>query len=291
MVLMSEVATIPHTVGPERLRGQTRYSRTGRGDTVILLHGLGMQHSIWKPQVELLKSSYDVLTFDMLGHGESGLPRESPSLSDYSDQLLSVMDALGITRAHIAGHSMGALISLEFALAHPDRVRSVASLNGVYCRTEDLRRAVEHRAQQLDENGGITDPGETLTRWFGNPIPAHLSEAAEAVRTMLLSINPVGYRRTYRLFAGSDRRHHGRLAALAAPALFMTSENDAHSTPEMSEAMAAAAPDGRRVIIPHERHMMTITAPALVTQYLTAFFREVDNSASSIDRMTTEGVR
>lgn len=287
---MSEVATIPHTVGLERLRGQTRYSRTGRGDTVILLHGLGMQHSIWNPQVELLRSSYDVVTFDMLGHGASSLPPESPSLSDYSDQLLSVMDALGITRAHIAGHSMGALISLEFALAHPGRVRSVAPLNGVYCRTEDLKRSVEQRAQQLDESGGITSPGETLTRWFGNPIPAHLKDAAETARTMLLSINPIGYRRTYRLFAESDRRHHGRLAALAAPALFMTSENDAHSTPEMSEAMAAAVPDARCVIIPNERHMMTITAPALVTEYLTVFFRDVDNSASSIDRMTTEGV-
>ena len=257
-----------------------------KGSPIILLHGLGMQNTVWQPQIELLQSDFDVVTFDMLGHGQSSLPPEKPQLSDYADQVLSVMDALDIPSAHIAGHSMGALISLEFALSYPDRVRSVTPMNGVYCRSPHLQQTAESRAREIEANGGITSPDNTLTRWFGDPIPAELAEPAEICRRFLMSVNPVGYMRTYRLFVENDRRHEGRLEHLAAPALFMTSENDPHSTPEMSRAMAAAAPDSRCIVLPKERHMMTLTAPAAVTRHLISFVREVEARTSRQTLMT-----
>ncbi|WP_164126001.1 alpha/beta fold hydrolase, partial [Stenotrophomonas maltophilia] len=65
--------------------------------------------SIWAPQVAALRDSYDVVAPDMLGHGGSSLPPADPTLADYAAQLLSLLDALRIPAAHIAGHSMGAL--------------------------------------------------------------------------------------------------------------------------------------------------------------------------------------
>lgn len=283
---MPETGTISHVVGSARERGTTHYWRGGSGRTIILLHGLGMQNNVWQPQVDLLDKDFDVVIFDMLGHGLTSLPPEKPQLSDYADQVLSVMDALGIASAHIAGHSMGALIGLEFALTHPERMRSVTPMNGVYCRPPHLQQTAETRARELEANGGITPPDETLKRWFGHPIPAELAAAAETCRRFLTSVNPLGYMRTYRLFVENDRRHEGRLEALAVPALFMTSENDPHSTPEMSHAMAKAAPDSRCIILPKERHMMTLTAPAEVTRHLISFVREVEARASREPLMT-----
>jgi pimeloyl-ACP methyl ester carboxylesterase len=290
---MPETGTITHVVGAARERGTTHYRRSGKGtmkgSTIMLLHGLGMQNTVWQPQVDILKKDFDVVTIDMLGHGQSSLPPEKPQLSDYADQVLSVMDTLGIASAHIAGHSMGALIGLEFALTHPDRVRSVAPMNGVYCRPPHLQQAAETRARELEANGGITSPGETLKRWFGDPTPPALVESAEICRRFLASVNPVGYTRTYRLFVENDRRHEGRLQHLSVPALFMTSENDPHSTPEMSQAMAHAAPDSRCIVLPKERHMMTLTAPAEVTRHLISFVREVE-ARSSREPLMTETV-
>ncbi len=291
---MPETGTVPHVIGPSRESGTTHYRRSGKGSsgrsTVILLHGLGMQNTVWQPQVDILLNDFDVVTFDMLGHGQSSLPPENPTLSDYADQVLSVMDTLDIPSAHIAGHSMGALIGLEFALTHPDRVRSVAPMNGVYCRPPHLQQTAEARARELEANGGITSPDETLKRWFGEAIPTEFAEAALICRQFLTSVNPAGYMRTYRLFVDNDRRHQGRLEGLSVPALFMTSENDPHSTPEMSRAMAAAAPDSRCVIVPKERHMMTLTAPAEVTKHLISFVREVEARASR-QILTTETVK
>lgn len=277
---MSETGTIVHTVGAAHERGMTHYRRSGSGPTIILLHGLGMQNAVWQPQIDTLQNDFDVVTFDMLGHGQSSLPPEKPLLSDYADQVLSVMDALNIPSAHLAGHSMGALIGLEFALTHPDRLRSISALNGVYCRPPHLQDTAEARALELEAQGGMTSPDETLKRWFGDPIPPEFAEPAAMCRRFLLSVNPVGYMRTYRLFVENDRRHEGRLNHLTVPALFMTSENDPHSTPQMSRTMAAAAPDSRCIVMLKERHMMTLTAPAVVTQHLISFVRDIEARAA-----------
>jgi len=264
---------------PHRLRGAvagtTRYRREGRGAPLLLLHGLGMNGSVWAPQVEALRGSYDVVTFDMLGHGGTSLPPRDATLTDYADQVLSVMDALGIESAHLAGHSMGALISLEVALTHPQRVRSVAPLNGIYGRTPEQRAAALQRAAMLAMATAPTDPTDTLRRWFGEPVPPQWRPAADTARALLESVNPQGYAITYRLFAESDSRHRGRLQTLRMPALYMTGEFDPHSTPEMSRAMAEETPSGRCEIIAGERHMMTLTAPALIAARLQVFHADI----------------
>ncbi|MDR6393287.1 alpha/beta fold hydrolase [Paraburkholderia phenoliruptrix] len=244
--------------------------------TVVLIHGVGMNRSVWAPQIDALAASYQVLVYDMLGHGESALPSATPTLAEYAAQLKALLDAMGIGRAHVVGHSMGALVALEFALAHPQRTLSVAALNAVYDRTPAQREAVMSRAASLGETPPEAGVDATLSRWFGDPVPGHLTQAAQAVRALLLSVDPLGYARTYRLFATSDDAHVGRLANLAVPALFLTGECDPNSSPAMSRAMATAAPHGRAEILPNARHMMNLTDPARVNERLLAFLAEAN---------------
>ena len=70
------------------------------------------------------------------------------------------------------------------------------------------------------------------------------------------AVNPVGYQRTYRLFATSDHVHRHRLVGLAKPALYLTGADDPNSSPEMSQAMARLTPQGKAEIVPGERHMI-----------------------------------
>jgi pimeloyl-ACP methyl ester carboxylesterase len=245
----------------------------GACETVVLIHGVGMNQSVWMPQIEALTARYRVIAYDMLGHGESALPTAAPSLREYAEQLERLLDALSVEHAHVVGHSMGALVALEFALTYPSRTLSVAALNAVYDRTPGQREAVMSRAAMLGDAPLDANVDVTLARWFGDPVPAHLTQAAQAVRDLLLAVDPVGYARTYRLFASSDNAHVGRLAELAVPALFLTGECDANSSPEMSRAMAAAAPFGQAQVIANERHMMNVTDPAQVNDRLLEFLR------------------
>jgi (E)-2-((N-methylformamido)methylene)succinate hydrolase len=246
-------------------------------ETVVLIHGVGMSQSVWAPQIDALSETFRVVVYDMLGHGESALPSAAPTLAEYARQLESLLDAIQIQRTHVVGHSMGALVALEFALIHPQRTLSVAALNAVYDRTPAQREAVMTRAALLDEERADTGVDATLSRWFGDPIPGHLTQAAQALRALLLDVDPVGYARTYRLFACSDDAHVGRLARLTVPALFLTGECDPNSSAQMSLAMAAVAPRARAEVLANERHMMNVANPERVNASLLAFLAEASD--------------
>lgn len=260
----------------------TAYNVSGNqaGATVVLIHGVGMNRSVWQPQLVALGSDYRVISYDILGHGGSGLPSASPTLEDYAAQLACLLAHLQARAVHVVGHSMGALIALEYALRHLDSVASVTALNAVYDRSPAQSEAVMRRAASLDVPS-VEQPGidATIARWFDTPIPAHLLDAAASIRKLLSSVDARGYARTYQLFARADRAHVGRLEKLTIPALFMTGELDPNSSPSMSRAMAAQAPFGTALIVPNERHMMNVTAPEEVNRRLANFIESVSRSA------------
>lgn len=288
---MAEVETISWT-GRGGDAALTCFIQAGDGDTVVLIHGVGMTHTFWRQQIDDLRRDYRVIAYDMLGHGGSSTPPANADLADYSAQLLALLDALGLDQVHLVGHSMGALVSLEFALTHPERLHSVAALNAVYCRTPDQRKAVEERAASLGSMENWSASIEhTLERWFGAPAPSYLAGVVDDVRASLERVDAAGYARSYRIFATSDTRHKGHLENLAIPALFMTGDGDQNSSPSMSIAMAACTPNGQCEIIAGERHMMSMTAPAKVDAKLRDFFSAVRCSGDESVTAGSPGLR
>jgi pimeloyl-ACP methyl ester carboxylesterase len=271
---------IPPPVQSGRANG-TAYSVYGAGEPLVLVHGVGMGQAIWLPQVAEFARDYQVIVYDMLGHGGSDVPLAGVTLADYAAQLAALLDHLGIAAANVVGHSMGALVALEFALHYPARTLRVAALNAVFQRTDEQRAAVLQRADALQHTGVAATVDSTVARWFGEPVPAQLAATAEQVRQFLVSVNPVGYARTYRLFASSDRMHAKALPQLAAPALFMTGEFDPNSSPGKTRAQAEQAPHATLEIVQGERHMMNVTAPAEINQRLRRFLASMESRSAA----------
>ncbi len=267
-----------------RIRGRapdaTGYIRAGTGEPLLLIHGVGMNATIWQPQIDLLKSRYDVIAMDMLGHGASPLPSETAGLDDYADQAIGLIDHLGLASVSIVGHSMGALVAQAIALRMPERVRCIVSLNAVFRRPPLLAQAVRERAAKLNNHNEPSEIAATIARWFGDPVPAGVVKAAEETQATLQSVNPQGYAHTYRLFARADTEHVDRLAELAMPALFMTGSEDPNSLPAMSAAMARLAPQGRCIVLDGERHMMAVASPEKVSRHIAAFLEGGDRSTT-----------
>lgn len=260
----------------------TGFIRAGSGAPVLLIHGVGMGAAIWRPQIALMQDRFDLIAIDMLGHGGSPLPPQDAGLADFADQAIRLLDHLGLDRVAVVGHSMGALVAQEIALRAPSRVSSVICLNAVFRRPPELAQAVRERAAALGGHGDPQAIAATIARWFGDPIPPDLADAAATARTALESVDAEGYARTYRLFASADTAHVDRLAELATPALFITGSEDRNSTPAMSAAMARLAPSGQCLVLSGEKHMMTIASPKKVTQHITAFLdRAADVAASA----------
>lgn len=243
--------------------GTLSYRAAGKGEPLVLLHGVGMQSAAWTPQVRALSHSHQVIALDMPGHGGSSPLPSDALLPDYVAWLHEALVALDLGPVNLAGHSMGALIAGGFAVTHPQMLRRVALLNGVFLRSSEARQAVLGRAEEI-RNGQI-DLETPLTRWFDNS-PADQAARAE-VATWLGAVDPGGYGTAYTAFAKGDDTYADRYTEIPCPFLALTGTQDPNSTPAMSQQMAETAPRGEVEIIPG-RHMINLTKPDAVNAIL-----------------------
>ena len=252
----------------------TAYRESGSGEALVFVHGVGSNKDAWRPQVEHFATSHRVIRYDTLGHGASDLPPDPAALDDYVAQLLGLLDGLDIAAANLIGTSMGGMIVTAFGVAHPGRVLRLVAMNAVYDRAPEARAQAIGRAEAAAADGPGASLDEAIKRWFGDPPDPAMAEAIAETRAAAEARDPVGYARAYMMFATSDRACVGKLHRLDHPALFFTGEFDPHSTPAMSRAMADAAPKGRCVVLPRQRHLMARMAPDAVNAVLADFLRD-----------------
>lgn len=253
---------------------RTAYLDAGGGPALVLVHGVGLNASVWQPQIDEFSRDYRVLAYDTLGHGSSARPPAGAALPDYVHQLHRLLDALAIDRAVLLGHSMGALIALLFALEHGERAEALIAANPVYRRPASQLATSRSRARELERGGSAAALPEALARWFGDT-EAMESARVEQVEAWIRQADPAGYAAAYRVFCEADPWLDGRLARLRVPALFVTGGLDPNSTPSMARTMAAEAPYGSSEILDGERHMMAYVSPGRFNRIVRGFLQSV----------------
>jgi len=240
------------------------WAECGSGQPLLLLHGVGMRAEAWQPQIEALSTKARVIALDLPGHGQTPPLPGAPELGDFVAWFAHVVDALELDTFSLAGHSMGALVATGFAVTQSARLNRVALLNAVHKRDERARAAVQARADDMQR--GRIDRNAPLARWFH---PGEQGSAAcQAVHHLLHTVDATGYAAAYRAFAAGDAVYADGWPDVHCPALFLTGADDANSTPDMARQMAAAAPNGRAVVIEGHRHMVNLTAPERVNAIL-----------------------
>ncbi|MEN5061895.1 alpha/beta hydrolase [Luteimonas sp. TWI1416] len=234
----------------------------GRGEPLVLIHGVGMQAAAWGPQVAHFADRYRVIAVDMPGHGGSARLGGTPGLADYVRWMIEVIETLDVGPVNLAGHSMGALIAGGVAIERPALVRRLAVVNGVHRRSDAARAAVVARAEQLRD--GHLDIDTPLQRWFD--VPDAPPALVETVRGWLEQVDLQGYADAYRAFARGDLLYADRWCEVQCPTLALTGADDLNSTGAMAERMAGLAARGHAVILEGQRHMVNLTAPDLVNR-------------------------
>ncbi|GGK01515.1 alpha/beta fold hydrolase [Pseudomonas matsuisoli] len=265
-------------IGPsaERTPNQTSYRVTGQGSPVVLIHGVGLNKDMWGGQVVGLAPHFQVVTYDMLGHGESPRPSGDCGLEGYADQLVELLDHLGIEQAGVIGFSMGGLVARAFALRHPDRISSLVVLNSVFNRSPEQSAGVIARTAQAAEHGPDANAEAALKRWFSLEYQGANPAQVSAIRETLANNDHQGYLTTYSLFATQDMYGADELHRIAVPTLIATGELDPGSTPEMARGLAKRIPGAQAVVLEEQRHMMPVESPRLVNQLLLDFLLRAD---------------
>lgn len=112
--------------------GACTYYRTGKGEPVLLVHGITTYSFIWRKIVPLLAAKYDVITIDLLGCGDSAMPLDvSYAIKDHAERLKEFVISLGIEKFHFVGHDLGGGMGQIFAVQYPEMLFDLAMINTV----------------------------------------------------------------------------------------------------------------------------------------------------------------
>ncbi len=142
------------------------YLQVGEGPDVVMLHGLTGNLAVWHfSAIPALRADYRITTYDLRGHGRSDMPPSGYTTRDMAEDLRGVMDALGIERARLVGHSLGADVALHFAHLYPERVDRIVAIEAGLAALVDLRKSRDwpgwsEWAKGLENYGGIKVPRE-----------------------------------------------------------------------------------------------------------------------------------
>ncbi|WP_306319808.1 MULTISPECIES: alpha/beta fold hydrolase [unclassified Streptomyces] len=234
---------------------------------LVLLHGVGLDRTMWEPVTALLADRFTVVAPDLPGHGARPPVRGDITLAELADGVAEHIPA----GSHVVGFSLGALVAQQLALLHPELTRTLVSASSVCRRTPAERAAVQARLRTAESDFAASTEA-SIERWYADTtVP---DDVVERTRATLAANDVDSFLGCYRVFANADAELGPRLGDITVPSLAVTGENDPGSTPEMTHRLAAALPDCRAVIVPGARHMLPVERPEAFADTLTTFIGE-----------------
>ncbi|MBR7741688.1 alpha/beta fold hydrolase [Phycicoccus sp. BSK3Z-2] len=234
----------------------------GSGEPVLLSNPLGAPLEVWDALADDLAADHRVLRYDPPGHGRSPL-REGVDVDTLADAALEVLDAAGVERAHVVGLSLGGMVGIALAAAHPERVASL----GVLCSSAYFadKATWASRVEQARADGLEPLADGSLARWFTPEwASAHPDGMAEA-RRQFLSTDPEGFARSAEAVGALDLRD--RLADVVAPTLVVAGSQDPSTPPWMGREIAEGVLGARYEEL-DGAHWLPVERPADVARLL-----------------------
>jgi len=244
----------------------------GRGArTLVFLHGIGGDRRAFDGDVEHFSRRYRALAWDTPGYGESA-PLEPMTMGALADALARLLDARGVDRAILVGHSMGGMIAQEFVANRADRVEALV----LYATTpafgdgsgEWQRKFLADRLKPLDEGKTPADMAPALIRGLVGEAPDE--RGLERALTCMSAVPVATYRAALHAIVAFDRRKS--LGAIRCPTLALAGEHDKVTSPVVVERMAQAIPGAVYRRIAGAGHLANLEQPTAFRAALEEFF-------------------
>lgn len=248
------------------------YSKSGSGDPIVLIHGVGLRAEAWLQQIPELSKTHTVYAVDMPGHGESELLADiHTGLENYVDVIAAWIKAEIQAPVIMLGHSMGSMVALNFAARYSALCAGVGALNSVYRRSDKAAQAVQQRAKNMNSNPDLDRVEAPIKRWFKQDTSAFEKNMAELCRSWLEAAPAEGYARAYSIFSENNGPDDKALSEIKVPVTFITGDEDSNSSALMSQQMASICPNGSYAVISDSGHMLQMTHPKELNQLLVQF--------------------
>jgi 3-oxoadipate enol-lactonase / 4-carboxymuconolactone decarboxylase len=260
--------------------GRLFYRLEGSKDrpVLVLSNSLGTDHSLWAPQMAQLLDYFQVLRYDLRGHGASETVEGDYSIDQLGRDVLSLVNALGIGRFFFCGLSLGGMIGQWLSTHAPDRIAALILANtsakvGPKTMWEERRRSVCEYGMQ-----SIVD--RIMRRFFSTDRFVQTNPFAASVRSVFLAMDPAGYAACCAAIRDMDQTETSHL--ISVPALLIVGDRDT-STPwnGHGEFLAARIPNIRVVRLP-AAHLTNIERPRSFTHSVLDFLLQQRRSGDTL---------
>lgn len=248
----------------------------GAGAAIVFLHGHPFSRAMWAPQLDALSDEFRIVAPDLPGYGASPPLAQIMPMRRLADEVVALLDAIGVERATVVGLSMGGLVAMELGLGNPDRVDGLvlAATTAAPLTAEEAERR-RATAAEIQAKGMLGHTAEMLPRLFG-------SEAARdpaltvPIATTMLRTSPLGAAAALR---GRAKRpdYERLLPGLRPPALVIAGDRDAYSTKEVTDQLVAALPEPEVLVIPGIGHLPNLEAQGDFDDAVRRFARRVSD--------------
>lgn len=253
------------------------YEIHGTGDPLLMIMGLGGSALAWEPaMIAELAGSFRTIIFDNRGTGRSDKPRQEYSITGMADDAAALLDAIGVSRAHIFGVSMGGMIAQEFALHHSARVQTLA----LGCTTAGGRNAVPAPPESMKilmaPRDGLSDADIMRRAWPLGYTPAYIRDhrdVLEATIERVLQHPTPAHAYKLQLDATFKFKTFDRLPQITAPTLVITGSEDVLIPPGNAKIIADRIPGAELKIIDGAGHQFFSERYGEFVAALTPFLR------------------
>ncbi|MCI4323181.1 MAG: alpha/beta fold hydrolase [Thermoplasmata archaeon] len=261
--------------------GAIRFSTdSGDGTPVLLLHGMGGDHTVWAPVLGPLSAEHRVLAVDLRGHGRSPTPDGSTfSFDEMTADVTTFAEEKQLGKFHLVGLSAGGFVALKYALDSPERLRSL-TLFGAAAHTDAHMRAVLDRWAELHHLGNLDEYASRMAKDLFSPdwLENHLDFYDEFCATMKARDARAAGQWGSSIRTFDVRRMLGRIAL---PTLVVQGMDDRLVDPSHARILRQAIPGAEMRLLPYAGHLVPTEKPDEVAQILKDWFRKVDGGASA----------
>lgn len=248
----------------------------GPQDAPVLIfnHSLATSRAIWRAQVAAFAPRYRVVTFDMRGHGESAAPDFPYTLDMLADDVVGVLDCLGVERpAVFVGISIGGMIGQSLGLRHAQRFRALVLASTTSRVPPEGRAMWDQRIEAIRRDGVEGQVQPTLERWLSAEFRARDPETTRWVADMIRGTPAAGMIGCGHAIKMLD--YTEQLQRIALPTLIIAGEKDPGTPVAASEAIQARIKGSRLEVIPGCLHQAPIEAPGAFNRILADFLADL----------------
>lgn len=242
---------------------------------VVFANSLGADLSMWSEQAAALARDYRVVRFDARGHGRTDATPGDYTLDLLADDVLRLLDLLGIERMNFVGLSLGGMIGQVLGARAPDRVASLVLCATFASAPSDVW---DERASMARSSGVAPMVEATLERWLTPAFRAAHPEATEAVRRMIGETSAQGYAGCAAAIRDMDL--DGVAEQITAPTLLVAASEDVSATPAAMRSLQKRIAGARFTLLEEAAHLFTMEQPDRTTQVIAEFLDEFGGGPS-----------